>query len=252
MESIIPTNEYTEFEGRAYLNPQVGIDESNKFIDNLRATQTQQNQEIANQTRMLGTDVPSVQGGLIGPESYFTSRYSTPQTNAVVSNLRSAAQAAALNQALQNEQAIWKKRYQDAYNNYQKRAWNRGNPSGGGSGGGNKGLELDTNENNGNKKNLSEYTGGEYRSGKLYPVTDYVSDYQDASGQWWQVSNPTSLDISFGPARNQFQSNEVNEKVVTVNGKDYMYLDTVPNQSPAWYPVVRSAGPQTYSPYAGS
>lgn len=143
MESIIPTNEYTEFEGRAYLNPQVGIDESNKFIDNLRATQTQQNQEIANQTRMLGTDVPSVQGGLIGPESYFTSRYQTPQTNAVVSNLRSAAQAAALNQALQNEQAIWKKRYQDAYNNYQKRAWNRGNPSGGGGGGNDEGEDPD-------------------------------------------------------------------------------------------------------------
>lgn len=118
---ILPTNEITEVEGRYYLNPQVGLDESTSFIENLRAAQGQQNQEIAQQTANLGTSVPSQLGGLTGPESYFTSRYQTPATNAAVANLRATAQAAALNQALENEQAIWKNRYQQAYRNYQKR-----------------------------------------------------------------------------------------------------------------------------------
>ena len=127
MEAILPTNEYTEVEGRVYANPQVAIDESNTFIDNLRSTQGQQNQEIFTDTRMLGTDIPTVQGGLMGAESYFTSRYQTPQTNSAIANLRAIAQASALNQALANEQAVWKKRYNDAYKNYQKRQYDRAN-----------------------------------------------------------------------------------------------------------------------------
>lgn len=122
MEQILPTNEVTEVEGRAYINPQTGIDETNTFIDKLRATQGQQNQEIFTDTQMLGTDVPSVQGGLLGSDSYFTSRYQTPMTNANIANLRATAQAQALNDVLANEQAIWKERYQQAYRNYQKRA----------------------------------------------------------------------------------------------------------------------------------
>lgn len=121
MDNILPDNEYQEIEGRAYINPQVSLDESNAFIDNLRSVQGQQNQEIFSDTQMLGTDVPSVMGGLTGGNSYFTSRYQTPQTNSAVANLRAAAQAQALNEVLANEQAIWKKRYQDAYRNYQKR-----------------------------------------------------------------------------------------------------------------------------------
>lgn len=134
MESILPTNEYTEVDGRAYLNPQVALDESNTFIDNLRATQGQQNQEITSDTQMLGTNVPSNLGGLTGAESYFTSRYQTPQTNANIANLRATAQAAALNEVLANEQAIWKKRYQDAYRKYQKSAYDKANRSYGGGG----------------------------------------------------------------------------------------------------------------------
>lgn len=135
MESYLPENEYKEFEGRAYLNPQVALDETNTFIENLKASQARQNKEIATDTQMLGTDVPSNLGGLIGGEGYFTSRYQTPQTASAVANLRATAQAAALNQVLANEQAAWKKRYQDAYRNYQKRA-----NSGGGGGGGTTGV----------------------------------------------------------------------------------------------------------------
>lgn len=135
MDNIIPTNEYTEFENRAYINPQVSLDESNAFIDNLRATQGKQNQEIISDTQMLGTDVPSNLGGLTGTNSYFTSRYQTPQTNSAVANLRATAQAAALNQILANQQDMWKKRYNDAYRSYQKRSGGGSGGSGGSSGG---------------------------------------------------------------------------------------------------------------------
>lgn len=125
MDTILDSDEFTEVDGRVYANPQASLDRSNAFIDNLRATQAQQNQQIAQDTYNLGSALPSAQGGL-GTNTpanmgYFTSRLQTPQTTSAVANLRAAAQAAALNQALENEQEIWKKRYQDAYRAYQKR-----------------------------------------------------------------------------------------------------------------------------------
>lgn len=135
---LLNDNEYIVVEDRGYINPQVALDESNQFIDNLRSTQQANNQQIQTDTYNLGTAVPSQLGGLTGGESYFTSRYQTPQTNATVANLRATAQAAALNQALENEQAKWKKRYQDAYNAYQKRASSGGGNGTSGSGGDNQ------------------------------------------------------------------------------------------------------------------
>lgn len=132
MESILPTEEYKEVEGRAYLNPQVGLDESNTFIENLRASQGKQNQEIFSDTQKLGTDIPTNLGGLTGANSYFTSRYQTPQTNTAVSGLRAAAQAQALSEVLSNQEAMWKKRYQDAYRNYQKKQYDKLNYGGNG------------------------------------------------------------------------------------------------------------------------
>ncbi len=120
---MLDSTEYTEIEGRLYPNPQVSLDESLSFIDNLRATQAQNTQQITQDTQRLGTDISSNLGGLTGGEGYFTSRYQTPQMNATAANLRATAQAAALNQALENEQAIWKNRYQQAYRNYQKRQY---------------------------------------------------------------------------------------------------------------------------------
>lgn len=131
---MLPSEEYTEVEGRAYVNPQVSLDETTDFIQNLRDTQTQNTQQITVDTRNLGTEVPSNLGGLTGAESYFTSRYQTPQTNALVADLRSTAQAKALNDALANEQAMWKKRYNDAYRAYQKSQYDK--TYGGGGGGG--------------------------------------------------------------------------------------------------------------------
>lgn len=133
--AILKDNEYTEFEGRDYANPQVSLDESNAFIDNLRSTQQADTQQIKTDTYNLGTAVPSNLGGLIGGEGYWTSRYQAPQTNAAVDNLKAAAQAKALNDVLANEQAIWEKRYRDTYRDYQKRqnAKSNGGNSGGGS-----------------------------------------------------------------------------------------------------------------------
>lgn len=127
MDNILPTNEYTEVEGRVYSNPQVVLDEANSFIDNLRSTQAQNNQEITQQTQNLGTDISTNLGGLTGADSYFTSRYQTPQTVSAVANLRATAQAAALNEVLANEEAKWKKRYNDAYRKYQKSAYDKAN-----------------------------------------------------------------------------------------------------------------------------
>lgn len=136
MESYLPENEYKEFENRVYVNPQTTVDETNAFIDNLRSTQTKNNQEINTQTQNLGTEIASNLGGLTGGEGYFTSRYQTPQTNSVAENLRATAQAKALNDVLSNEEEMWKKRYNDAYREYQKRVYDNSN---GGGGGGNTG-----------------------------------------------------------------------------------------------------------------
>lgn len=125
--AILDENEFVEVEGRGYVNPQVALDESNTFIDNLRSTQQANNQQIQTDTYNLGTEIPSNLGGLTGAESYFTSRYQTPQTVSAVANLRAAAQASALNQVLQNEQDMWKKRYNDAYRKYQKSAYDKSN-----------------------------------------------------------------------------------------------------------------------------
>jgi hypothetical protein len=114
--AILPENEYTEFENRDYINPQVSLDEQNAFVDKLRQTQQMNNQQIKTDTYNLGTAVPSNLGGLTGGEGYFTARYQTPQTNTLVNDLRAAAQASAMNQVLENEQAKWKKRYNAARN----------------------------------------------------------------------------------------------------------------------------------------
>lgn len=118
-----------EQDDRRYIKPDVALNESNEFIEALRETQKQNTAQIAQDTRNLGTDVPSNLGGLVGGGSYFTSRYQTPQTNAIVSDLRAAAQAQALNEAMNNELSIAKQRYNNAYKAAQRRARSR---SGGG------------------------------------------------------------------------------------------------------------------------
>jgi len=211
--AILNDSDFVEVEGRYYANPQVALDESNKFIDNLRSTQQANNQQIQTDTYNLGTAVPSNLGGLTSPVtdgnggagmSYFTSRYQTPQTSSAVANLRAAAQAQALNEVLANEQAIWKKRYQDAYRDYQRKAYNRSRSGGGGgSNGGNNnnnndntstwGGEADTEESPTRKSyaipgtDLSEtdthYVYTDQNTGeKVYVSKDYMKKIYDDDG----------------------------------------------------------------------
>lgn len=186
--AILNDDEFVEVEGRKYLKPEVALDESNKFIDNLRQTQQANNQQIKTDTYNLGTEVPSDLGGLTGPESYFTSRYQVPQTNSAVSDLRATAQAAALNQALQNEQDIWKKRYNDAYRAYQKRSYNN---SKSGSGGGSGGNDGNSSTWNGQTKKTS--TDGDFiywigQDGNVWAkkngVTTNLGAANKVNGQW--------------------------------------------------------------------
>lgn len=130
--AILPENEYTEFEGKYYIDPNVSLGEQNSFIDNLRSTQQATNQQIREDTYNLGTAVPSNLGGLVGGEGYWTSRYQTAQTNSLANDLRNVAQANALNQVLANEQEKWKTRYTRASNAARVRSSNYGGGSGGG------------------------------------------------------------------------------------------------------------------------
>lgn len=122
------SDEFYEYEDRAYINPTLSSGEQEAFIDNLRNIQGQNNAQIAQQTYNLGTDVPSNLGGLGGGESYFMSRYQTPQVDEMVSTLKAAAQAQALNDVMSNYQAQLKQRYNNAYRNAKKRAAAAGLP----------------------------------------------------------------------------------------------------------------------------
>lgn len=127
---MLPENEYYSFENRNYINPQVSLDEQNRFIDNLRNVQAQNNQQISSQTYNLGSALPSNLGGLLGGGGYWKSRYQTPQTNVLVNDLRTVAQSKALTDVLANEQAKMQKRYNAAYRASQIRG---SNSNGGGS-----------------------------------------------------------------------------------------------------------------------
>lgn len=123
---------YTEND-RRYINPQVSLDEQNAFINNLRNNQQDWSAQNATVTRNLGSALPSNLGGLTGGSGYFASRYQTPQTNSMISDLRAAAQSQALSTVMNNEIAKAQKRYQDAYRAAKKRE----NANGGNGGNGN-------------------------------------------------------------------------------------------------------------------
>lgn len=231
MDNLLPENEFVEIEGRQYINPQTGLDESTQFIENLRASQGQQNQQIAQDTYNLGTDIQSVQGGL-GTNTpanmgYFTSRLQTPQTNSAVANLRVAAQAQALNEVLANEQAIWKKRYQDAYRNYQKRQNARSSGGGGGNLGGNPGttdggVDYNYTDNGDREVGIVEPSYSPMRSGD-YSYTPNGSQLNGGG------TLPTNTGVIPGPTNNLLPNGNVNIQrdkfgritSLTYNGKTF-------------------------------
>jgi len=175
-----------EENGRRYTNPQVALDEENAFIQNLRDTQTQDNAKIYQDTHNLGTDISSNLGSLNGSEAYFNARYQTPQTNSSIANLRSAAQAKALSDAINNEIVKAKKRYQDAYYAAQK-------SSGGGSGNGGSGSGGDGDGNGtGQNEPIFENTG------ELDPnSTDTVERHTgDPTSQFNEGNAPAASNIA--------------------------------------------------------
>lgn len=238
---MLPENEYSEIESRYYLNPQVGLDESNKFIENLRSTQQQNTAQIAKDTAALGTEVSSNLGGLGGPESYFTSRYAVPQTNSAVANLRAAAQAQALNEVLANEQAIWKNRYQNAYRNYQKRQSARSYGGGGGtptvvSSDGTQRLPIDTNPNSGSRR--IQVDTNKSVPGVPEPLTNTSMKYQDPNtGKWYVLTNPREID-AINVTSSLAGRNPKDGMTTTANGKVFRYV----GPKDAWYEQVYMFG----------
>ena len=120
------TNETFEFEDRRYVQPQRTLDEQNSFIDKLRAMESSDLAKIERDTHALGTDVPSIHGGLTGSGNIWRERFEKPQTNSLVSGLKSTAQASALETALNNLRNQWKKRYDKALSDSE----NSGNSNG--------------------------------------------------------------------------------------------------------------------------
>lgn len=179
--AILPENETYDFESRTYINPQVSLDEQNAFVDNLRNVQKTNNDQINMQTYNLGTAVPSSVGGLTGANSYFSSRYQTPQTNSLAANLRATAQAKALNDVLANEQAKMQKRYNDAYHASQIRQTNptpTKDPEG----------EVDYN----GQQTKTDLTGEQDKKGPYYTTTD-VYEYPTTSSD--RRSKQTTHDV---------------------------------------------------------
>lgn len=232
----------TVVEDRRYINPQVGLDESNAFIENLRNTQQANTQEIAQDTYNLGTAVPSNLGGLGGAGSYFTSRYQTPQTNDAISTLRSAAQAQALNEALNNRLAQAKEKYSQAYRNYQRKARRAA------LGSGTTATPMD-----GNKKDYFKVPGSDNGS-KVNPNTNtgigYLNVDNDSGVMYYRgVKGPKIIDYTLRNLTNDefLQSytgaitNPTNGTITTGrNGVSYLYVKNSQYPSGRWFAITGS------------
>lgn len=111
-------SEYFTEDNRKYVDPNVSLNEQNKFVDNLRNIQAANTERINRQTHALGSNLPSNLGGLGGSEGLFKARYQTPQTNAMVADLKAVMQQNALNTALSNYSDMINKKYKDRYKKY--------------------------------------------------------------------------------------------------------------------------------------
>lgn len=222
MANLLSENEIIEFENQQYLNPQVALDESTAFIDNLRNVQDRNNAEINAQTRNLGTEVPSNLGGLVGGEGYFTSRYQTPQSVSVAANLRATAQAQALNDVLQNELSAQKQRYNNAYKAARQRAMRSGGGGGGGNPGGNPSGDPDNIEQTTTTYEVGDIqTEGIAKSIYDRRFLEYIR--QGMSAEEAEVATKQSMGLS--PS---VQSN-LQKKKSPIRGKANDYVYTLPN-----------------------
>lgn len=114
-------------QGLIQVKPETSRDEQLAFIDTMRGIQSGQNQEIQDTTHALGSDVTPEFGGINGTNSYWLSRYQTPQTESRIATLRTAAQGYALNTALNNYLNRLQEDYNKTYRKANKRQRNRAN-----------------------------------------------------------------------------------------------------------------------------
>lgn len=206
------SDEYTEFEERAYINPTLSSGEQEQFINNLRDLQTQSNAQIAQQTYNLGTDIPSNLGGLGGGEGYFMSRYQTPQVDEMVATLKSAAQAQALQDVMSNYKDQLQNRYKQAYRRAQRRARNRARYSRGG-GGGTTPTTVAPAEENVVQQTIEDTAGLNVGRDELArrdltgkTMYDVVNEMIQETNERKERRNPTSrVNQIFGDISTQFQ-----------------------------------------------
>ena len=221
-----------EENGRRYINPQVALDEENAFIQNLRDTQGQRNAQIAQQTNGLGKNVPTNLGSLNGSEAYFNARYQTPQTNSLIGDLRAAAQATALNTALNNELTKANKLYKDAY--YSAKERERAATGTGGK----------TLTNNQLKKELGITSPGAKQetieqndAGKDNP--NQPKTYTDGNGKVWNKSNLNAGEVLTLPWMNGLTQDPASGTIKQYNGSYYLFLnDGSTHNIPTWFKVT--------------
>lgn len=170
------TDEYYTVNDTQYLNPNVPLKESNDFIQKLRDTQTADTNRINTETHNLGTNVPSNLGGLGGAESVWKNRYQDPQTNSMISGLKSTAQAQALNTTLNNLMSQKQKEYSDLYKKKVKEAATTSTTTNPTTTGG-TGLNVSTPTDDGEYKSVVSDAGDGTTSISMDGFT-YVTDHQ--------------------------------------------------------------------------
>ena len=233
-------DEFYTYEDRAYIKPTLSSGEQEKFIDNFRDIQKQNTAQIADQTYNLGTQIPSNLGGLGGGESYFTSRYQTPQTNEMVQTLKAASQAQQLQDTMANYNAQLQNRYKQAYRKYQSRERARAKSSGSNlSNFLNSLLRSQGGTTNGNVNDkgvvkLNGKVGKTKVTGGLPGTTtstdgNYVYTYEDSTGYLINTDNPAYTMDKDGVFRtNQQRVDAIMEKI------DNMYSRKSPNHNSSW------------------
>lgn len=192
-----------EFEGTQYINPTTSRDEQLGFIDNLRAVQNQNNEQIKQDTYNLGTQTTSNLGGLTGAEGKWKAEYQTPQINYTIDNLKSVAQQSALNTALSNLQNAWQNRYNQAQRAYVARQNSNtpGNTTPTASGN----VEFDD-----GKLDTTTMQKGESKGGWAYIATPNGGD------RWYKLNPDGSIDY------NSYVSKDPDtRKVERVNEEEY-------------------------------
>lgn len=216
---------------RRYVNPQVSLDESNAFIENLRNAQGQDTAQIRQDTYNLGTAVPSNLGGLSGGSGYFASRYQTPQMNSMVADLRAAAQSKALSTLMQNEIDKAQKRYKDVYRAYKKKeAINNNNNGAGDISDELEKMRVTTNTNGPEKEKISEDPHKDFG----FSVDDEgYTIYNDGQGKTYRLQNMNAADrISVSPV---LPTTAADGEMRTINGRTYIYSTASGGN---WYQII--------------